>query len=153
MPLAQPQLDDLVASLSVLLRARAGEPLTDLVIADRARNIAAALDGAYAMWPLPEGEGTRRGIRVANGLRGGELARAEQDRLDVLLARWSYLRDCIGKTDGVDPDAETWREKRRTNRMLAEAGALRWAIEIITGVDLRQVAPAATQEAEASERR
>lgn len=52
MGLSQADLDVLVALLSECLRVRAGEVLTDLVIADRARNAAALLDLTYRMQPI-----------------------------------------------------------------------------------------------------
>ena len=55
MSLTQPQLDALVGLLSESLRARAGEVLSDLVIADRARNAAQLLSMTYRMMPIGEG--------------------------------------------------------------------------------------------------
>lgn len=54
MSLSRPQLDVLVALVSESLRVSAMQPLTDLVIADRARNLAALLDLTYEMRPRPE---------------------------------------------------------------------------------------------------
>jgi len=61
MSLNKHQLDALVALIAESLRTRKGDVLDDLVIVERARNIAALLDIVYDVRPRPEhddGNGT-----------------------------------------------------------------------------------------------
>lgn len=119
MSLTKPQLDALVALLSESLRARAGDVLDDLVIADRARNAAQLLDGCYDMRPRTEaGFGP-----VSNGVRAGVLTRKERDRVATLCRRVRFLDDRAARRSS---DLASGHDRR-------EGSALRWAIEIITG--------------------
>jgi len=58
MSLNKPQLDALVTLIAESLRTRKGDVLDDLVIVERARNVAHLLNITYQMRPLTErGEG------------------------------------------------------------------------------------------------
>lgn len=114
MSLNTAQLDDLVRLLSEGLNAGDRAVFSRAWIEDRARNIAAALDGTYAMWPL-QSDGYHK-IRVASGLRQGPMSRTERDKIELLRRRFDFLERRV--TDGVGTEG-------RLNHQRAEASALR----------------------------
>lgn len=128
MSLTAAQLDALVEMLSACLRVRAGEELFGEVIEDRARNIAAALDGDYVMHPRNDDSSPNP---ISNGLRCGVLTRKERDRVERLIGRIRHLEDRLARRIGADS-----KRKNADDRVKSEISALRWAVAIITGRDL-----------------